>query len=49
MLVNGAYVVNPQFEWTGGGLATTAMDLARWAKAVGLLGRRKGAATPRFR
>ena len=34
MLVNGSYVVNPQFEWTGGGLATTAVDLARWAKAV---------------
>lgn len=34
MLVNGTYVVNPQFEWTGGGLATSAVDLARWAKAV---------------
>jgi D-alanyl-D-alanine carboxypeptidase len=34
MLVNGANVVNPQFEWTGGGLATTAADLARWAKAL---------------
>ena len=34
MLVNGEFVVNPQFEWTGGGLATTTEDLARWGKAV---------------
>lgn len=34
MLVDGVFVVNPQFEWTGGGLATTAEDLARWAKLV---------------
>jgi D-alanyl-D-alanine carboxypeptidase len=34
MLVDGAFVVNPQFEWTGGGLSTTAADLARWAKLV---------------
>jgi len=27
----GNYVFNPQFEWTGGGLASTTADLARWA------------------
>jgi D-alanyl-D-alanine carboxypeptidase len=26
--------VNPQFEWTGGGLAVTATDLARWARLL---------------
>jgi D-alanyl-D-alanine carboxypeptidase len=34
MLVDGEFVVNPQFEWTGGGLAMTSEDLARWAKVV---------------
>jgi D-alanyl-D-alanine carboxypeptidase len=29
-MVNGELVVNPQFEWAGGGFATTALDLARW-------------------
>lgn len=27
---NGQFVVNPQFEWAGGGFATSAPDLARW-------------------
>jgi D-alanyl-D-alanine carboxypeptidase len=27
---NGQFVVNPQFEWAGGGFATSARDLARW-------------------
>ncbi len=27
----GYYAMNPQLEWTGGGLACTALDLARWA------------------
>ena len=26
--------MNPQFEWTGGGLVTTSLDLARWARAL---------------
>ncbi len=30
----GSFVVNPQMEWTGGGLATTPLDLARWARAL---------------
>lgn len=30
---DGAFVVNPQMEWTGGGLASTPLDLARWARA----------------
>lgn len=32
--VNGLYPVNPQFEWCGGGLITTSMDMARWAKVL---------------
>jgi D-alanyl-D-alanine carboxypeptidase len=27
-------VINPQFEWAGGGFASTAADLARWAAAL---------------
>ena len=34
MIVDGKFVINPQFEWTGGGYASTARDLARWAKMV---------------
>ncbi len=34
MIKDGKFAVNPQFEWTGGGLATTALDLARWAKLL---------------
>ncbi|MGC2237459.1 MAG: serine hydrolase domain-containing protein [Pyrinomonadaceae bacterium] len=32
VLENGKFIINPQFEWTGGGMATTSEDLARWAK-----------------
>jgi D-alanyl-D-alanine carboxypeptidase len=31
VLVDGEFVINPQFEWTGGGVASTSEDLARWA------------------
>jgi len=34
MLVDGRMVINPQFEWTGGGIASTAEDLARWGKRL---------------
>ena len=34
MLVEGRMVINPQFEWTGGGMASTASDLARWGKRL---------------
>ena len=34
MLTKGEMVINPQFEWTGGGIASTAADLARWAKLL---------------
>lgn len=34
MLSDGRFVFNPQFEWTGGGIASTAEDLAGWAKAL---------------
>jgi D-alanyl-D-alanine carboxypeptidase len=34
MISGGKFAVNPQFEWTGGGMATTAEDLARWAKLM---------------
>jgi D-alanyl-D-alanine carboxypeptidase len=30
VIANGRFAINPQFEWTGGGLAVTAPDLARW-------------------
>ena len=34
MISGGKFAVNPQFEWTGGGMATTAEALARWAKLM---------------
>ena len=34
MLVDGRMAINPQFEWTGGGIASTAEDLARWGKRL---------------
>ena len=34
VIVDGEFVINPQFEWTGGGIASTSEDLARWAKAL---------------
>ena len=34
MMVDGTFAINPQFEWTGGGYASTALDLARWAKII---------------
>ena len=34
MIVNGEFTINPQFEWTGGGMASTTIDLARWAKLL---------------
>ena len=33
-LVDGRLAVNPQFEWCGGGFATTPLDLARWARVL---------------
>jgi D-alanyl-D-alanine carboxypeptidase len=44
---NGQFVINPQFEWTGGGFATSPLDLARWGhelfagKALSTAGRRR--------
>ena len=34
MIADGRFAVNPQFEWTGGGLAVTSLDLARWGKLL---------------
>lgn len=34
-IVDGAFVINPQLEWAGGGFASTARDLARWAWRFG--------------
>ena len=34
VIVDGKFVVSPQFEWTGGGFAGTPSDLARWAKLL---------------
>jgi D-alanyl-D-alanine carboxypeptidase len=31
---NGAFIINPQFEWTGGGIYSTTEDLARWGKML---------------
>jgi D-alanyl-D-alanine carboxypeptidase len=31
---DGRLRVNPQFEWTGGGIASTTEDLARWGKLL---------------
>ena len=31
---DGRFAINPQFEWTGGGMASTSEDLARWAFAL---------------
>lgn len=30
----GKYVMNPQFEWTGGGLVSNVEDLARWVRVI---------------
>lgn len=32
VLEDGRYIFNPQMEWTGGGLASSTSDLARWAR-----------------
>ena len=34
MIKDGKFAVNPQFEWTGGGWAVTALDLAKWGKIL---------------
>jgi D-alanyl-D-alanine carboxypeptidase len=34
VLENGRFIINPQFEWTGGGMVSNTEDLARWAKAM---------------
>lgn len=33
-LVDGQLAVNPQLEWTGGGVASTATDLATWLRLL---------------
>ncbi|ARS36020.1 serine hydrolase domain-containing protein [Pontibacter actiniarum] len=33
MVRNGELILNPQFEWAGGGFISSASDLALWAKA----------------
>lgn len=30
----GQFIINPQFEWTGGGIYSTTEDLARWGKLL---------------
>ena len=34
VIVDGKLIVNPQFEWTGGGYAGTAAGLALWARLL---------------
>jgi len=31
---DGKFIINPQFEWTGGGIYSTTNDLAKWAKLL---------------
>ncbi|MBL7738408.1 MAG: beta-lactamase family protein [Chitinophagaceae bacterium] len=31
---DGLFIINPQFEWTGGGVYSTTEDLARWGKQL---------------
>ena len=31
---DGTFVINPQFEWTGGGIYSTTSDLAKWGKLL---------------
>src|SRR5262249_302613 len=31
VIVNGRFTINPQWEWAGGGFASSAEDLSRWA------------------
>lgn len=34
ILPDGRFAINPQFEWTGGGMASSSEDLARWGFAL---------------
>jgi D-alanyl-D-alanine carboxypeptidase len=34
VMEHGKYAFNPQVEWTGGGLVSNSMDLARWTKLL---------------
>lgn len=34
VLINGKYAINPQMEWTGGGLISTVSDLTSWASQL---------------
>jgi D-alanyl-D-alanine carboxypeptidase len=34
IITGGKFTANPQWEWAGGGFASTAEDLARWARAL---------------
>jgi D-alanyl-D-alanine carboxypeptidase len=34
MMQDGRLAINPQFEWAGGGFATSPRDLARWGHAL---------------
>jgi D-alanyl-D-alanine carboxypeptidase len=36
MVAEGRLAINPQFEWGGGGFASTAEDLARWIRDIQL-------------
>jgi len=34
VITEGQFVINPQFEWTGGGIYSTSEDLAKWARIL---------------
>ena len=31
---DGSFIINPQFEWTGGGIYSTTEDLAKWGRIL---------------
>lgn len=31
---DGLFIINPQFEWTGGDIYSTTADLAKWGKLL---------------
>jgi D-alanyl-D-alanine carboxypeptidase len=34
VIKDGLFIINPQFEWTGGGVYSTSSDLAKWASIL---------------
>jgi D-alanyl-D-alanine carboxypeptidase len=34
LIAHGKFMINPQWEWAGGGFASTSLDLARWGHVL---------------